>query len=51
MLEENVLKESSNCNFEALSIKARHLTFENNSLRNTLKDLETQLTSLRIVNQ
>ena len=50
ILEENILKEGATNN-EALALKAKHLMAENNSLRQTVKDFETQLISLRVVNQ
>ena len=49
LLEEHVLKDVGGA--EALALKAKHLMTENNSLRQTVKDFETQLISLRTVNQ
>lgn len=50
MLEDNVLREAGGNN-EAVMLKARHLATENSNLRQTVKDFETQLISLRAVNQ
>ena len=47
--EEQVLNQAAS-NYEALSVKCRHLTSENLNLRETLKDVEGQISSLRTVN-